>query len=235
MKRQLELSNEFRTLATPEKAERARSFFKTGVGEYSENDYFLGVRVPEVRSFAKSHDAEFSDTILEYFMASQWHEERMLALLVWVQRFAKGSESVREMILNSYVSKLEYVNNWDLVDISAPVIVGGYLQTHERGLLYTLAESENLWHRRVAVVATLTLIRAGDCMDILQLSEHLMADSHDLMHKAIGWMLREVGKKDVGVLRGFLEKHYSSMPRTMLRYAIEKFPEEERKAWLKKI
>lgn len=226
------LIREFRALATPEKAERARSFFKTAPGEYSAHDQFLGIRIPEIRAFSKKHDAQLNHDILLQLLHSKWHEERLLTLLTWVSRYARGGSPVQESIFELYLKHKDSVNNWDLVDLSAPPIVGAHLLSRDRARLYSLSQSDNLWHRRIAMVSTLTFIRANQLDDTLALAEILRHDSHDLMHKAVGWMLRELGKKDVSRLKAFLDTHKATLPRTLLRYAIEKFPPEVRKAYL---
>lgn len=200
-------------------------FFKTGKGEYGEGDKFIGVTVPNVRIVAR----KFKDCamgIVGQLLCSPWHECRLCALLILREKFVKNPHEVVEF----YLSHTSGINNWDLVDLSAPYILGSYLvENPNREILYTLAASPLMWENRIAIVSTLMLIRNNQFEDTLKLAEILMPHKHDLMHKSIGWMLREVGKKDVEVLRGFLVKHCKSMPRTMLRYALEKFPPEQRR------
>ena len=223
-------------MASPEREAVTRSFFKTGPGEYSEGDKFLGIRIPNLRALVKkSDDLSLSESLT--LLRSEWHEERFMALLLMERRFERASnndskDAVREEIVTAYLANTRWVNNWDLVDASAPSILGEWLLTRERSVLEKLVLSENLWERRIAIVSTLTLIRAGEFRDALLLTERLLGDRKDLMHKACGWMLREVGKKDREVLILFLGKHARGMPRTMLRYAIERFPEGERRHWL---
>jgi 3-methyladenine DNA glycosylase AlkD len=223
-----------RQFASKEKARLLQGFFKTGPGQYGEGDKFLGVMVPNIRRTVK----EFSDAPLPEvlkLLRSSFHEERVLALLMLVHKFEKGDDDARKRIYALYLKNRSYINNWDLVDLSAPKIVGPYLDGGSRSLLYRFVRSKNLWERRIAILATFPYIRKGDFVDALALSETLLADVEDLMHKAVGWMLREVGKKDVAVLEGFLRKHHRRMPRTALRYAIERFPEAKRKMYLKGI
>jgi 3-methyladenine DNA glycosylase AlkD len=223
-----------RRFASKEKARVLQGFFKTGPGQYGEGDKFLGVVVPDVRRTVK----EFADAPLPEvlkLLRSTFHEERLFALLLLVHRFEKGDDGVRKRIYALYRKNTKYINNWDLVDLSAPKIVGPWLGNGSRSLLYRFVRSRNLWERRIAILATFPYIRKGDFVDALALAETLLADDHDLMHKAVGWMLREVGKKDVAVLEGFLRKHNGRMPRTALRYAIERFPEAKRKKYLKGI
>lgn len=234
----------------PVKREYLPRFFKTGKGQYGEGDKFLGVVVPNTRRVAKLYkDVPFG--VMAELLQSEWHECRLCALLMLVERFKKSDENGRKSIYEFYLSQTARINNWDLVDLSAPGIVGEYLKDKSRDILYRLAESPLLWEQRIAVVSTLTLVRNGDFIDILRLSEYFLLQKpqpsvprkgkrvptstlHDLLQKAIGWLLREMGKRDKDLLVQFLEKHGKTMPRTMLRYAIEKFPEEERKEFMKR-
>lgn len=211
----------------------SQSFFKTGKGEYAEGDIFIGITVPEVRKCIRN----FTELPLKDFITllqSKIHEERLAALLLLVCRFERGTTAEQEWIFQQYLSHTTWINNWDLVDTSAPQIVGGYLLTRKRDLLLKLIASTNLWERRIAMVSTLHFIRAQETTWTIRLAEQLLDDSHDLMHKAAGWMLREMGKRNLSTLQGFLEEYAHCMPRTMLRYAIEKFPESERRAFLRK-
>lgn len=217
----------------PMKKEILPRFFKTGKGEYGEGDKFLGVAVPNVRRVAKLHKDESFEVTAE-LLQSEWHECRLCALLMLVTQFKKSGENEQKRIYDFYLAHTSRINNWDLVDLSAPFIVGEYMKTHPRKDLYRLADSPSLWEQRIAVVSTLSLIRMHDYSDILSLSERLLYTRHDLMQKAIGWMLREMGKRDSGLLVQFLEKHRREMPRTMLRYAIEKFPEEQRREFMQR-
>ncbi len=221
-----------RTFATKEKAAGLKRFFKTDPGQYGAGDKFLGVMVPDIRQAVK----EFRETpLLEVtkLLRSPWHEERLCALLLLVDRFAHGDEAARKKVYSLYLRNTRSINNWDLVDLSAPRIVGPFLDGGSRAILYRFVRSKDLWERRIAILATFHFIRKGDFSDALALAEMLLADEHDLMHKAVGWMLREVGKKDAAVLEGFLREHHQRMPRTSLRYAIERFPEAKRKRYLK--
>jgi 3-methyladenine DNA glycosylase AlkD len=208
-----------------------QGFFKTGPGEYGEGDRFLGIRVPEVRRLAR----DFRDLPIEELdrlLQSEWHEARLMALVLLVRAYDRGDGAVRQRVYDLYLARLAHVNNWDLVDASAPHIVGRHLETRQRGPLARLARGATVWERRVAIVATLHLIRTGDFGETLGIAEMLLDDPHDLIHKATGWMLREVGKREQSVLEGFLTRHYPRMPRTMLRYAIERLPPERRRAYL---
>ncbi|MDO8556115.1 MAG: DNA alkylation repair protein [Nanoarchaeota archaeon] len=222
-----------RAVVIPGKKDILQGFFKTGEGEYGAGDVFLGVMVPDVRRIAQ----QFRDvplSVIKELLYSRIHEERVLALMIINLQFSRASPLVRKQLFSFYCKHRGQVNNWDLVDGSAPSIVGAYLLDKDRSLLYRLVKSKSLWDRRIAMVATLTFIRIGQFDDTLKLSELLLDDKHDLLHKASGWMLREVGKKDVVVLKGFLNKHAVHMPRTMLRYAIERLSEKERLLYLKK-
>ncbi|WP_321519646.1 DNA alkylation repair protein [uncultured Bacteroides sp.] len=208
-------------------------FFKTGKGQYGEGDLFLGIVVPNIRLVAKKfRGAPFDEIAI--LLDSEYHECRMCALLMLVERFKKSNDEERGRIYHFYLSKAKRVNNWDLVDLSAPYIVGEYLKCRSREDLYKLAYSSILWEQRIAVVATATLIRNNDFIDVIKLSEQLLHHPHDLMHKAIGWMLREMGKRDKDLLVQFLDKYNTEMPRTMLRYSIEKLTDEERKHFMKR-
>jgi 3-methyladenine DNA glycosylase AlkD len=220
-----------RDCANDRDAAISQRFFKTGPGDYGEGDVFLGVRVPATRKVARQADGlSFAD--VRNLLHSKFHEERLLALLILVHRFERGDGQTRQCIFDLYLRETKFINNWDMVDLSAPNIVGNWLLARPRGLLKELAGSKNLWERRIAMLATFAFIRAGQFEDTFRLCRRLLGDSHGLMHKACGWMLREVGKRDVVVLEKFLQAHAGEMPRTMLRYAIERFPERKRKAWL---
>lgn len=202
-------------------------FFKTGKGQYGEGDVFIGVTVPQSRQVAVRH-AGISLEDVKGLLYSKIHEERLVVLLILVQKSKADPEGVAQF----YISNMSQVNNWDLVDLSAPRILGAYLEGRDRSILYRLAASGKLWERRIAIIATQHFIRKGDFVDALKISEMLLEDSHDLMHKAVGWMLREVGKRDLAAEDAFLQKHRKKMPRTALRYAIERFPEEKRRAYM---
>ena len=225
------LKNELRRRICPGHAETLAWFFKTGPGEYGAGDRFLGIRVPEIRAVSKMDDGE-SD--IRGLLGSEWHEERLLALLILVRRFERGDAQVKKAVYDFYLTETRWINNWDLVDLSAYKIIGAWLLGRSRAPLRKLASSNSLWERRIAVVSTYAFIRAGDLKETFFLSKKLFDDPEDLIHKACGWMLREAGKRGVGELERFLEAHRLSMPRTMLRYAIEKFPEGRRKQFLAK-
>lgn len=217
-----------RAEADEEKRLSLPHFFKTGKGEYGEGDIFLGVVVPKVRKIAKKH--RFAQPPeLHRLLMSEYHEARMCALLIMVEKCARQDEVMRKEMLDLYLAHTSRVNNWDLVDLSAPAIVGEYLMDKPRDLLYKLAKSHLLWENRIAVVATWALIRHNDLDDIYALSMKMMNHKHDLMQKATGWMLREAGKRDPIRLYKFIDNHRMEMPRTMLRYAVEKFSAEERR------
>ena len=229
-----QILSEMQALGTPEKAAHLSKFFKTGKGEYGEGDRFLGIPVPGTRRVAKAHlDTPFED--LHTLLESPWHEIRLCALLILVERFKrkKTTEAERESIYHFYLQHTKRCNNWDLVDLSCPTLVGGYLLNRaDRSVLYRLAESACLWEQRIAMVSTYTFIYHKQFDDAIRLAQHFMTHRHDLMHKAVGWMLREIGKRNRPVLSAFLEEYASQLPRTALRYAIEHYPEAERKRYL---
>src|SRR5690606_25895446 len=218
--------------SNPEQAKILQRFFKTGKGEYGEGDIFAGIKVPVQRKIARENR---NATIKELYdlLHSPVHEERLIALFILIDKFSKADETHREQIYNFYMKNRKGINNWDLVDLSAPLIAGAFLYDKARTILYEVAESENIWERRIAILSTFYFIRKNDFKDTLAISEILLNDKHDLIHKAVGWMLRETGKRNLKVEESFLKKHYKKMPRTMLRYAIEKFPEEIRQNNLK--
>ena len=220
-----------RQSARAQDASFLQRFFKTGPGEYGAGDLFLGVRVPAIRQVARRSDG-LSLAQVSVLLGSRLHEERLLALLIMVRRFERGDAVIRERVFRLYLRRLRFINNWDLVDLSAPNIVGAWLLERPRRLLLELARSRVLWHRRVAVLATLTFIRRDQFQDTLRLCRQLLPDNQDLIHKACGWMLREVGKRNRCALKKFLQAQAGGMPRTMLRYAIERLPGAERQFWL---
>lgn len=222
---------EFRRQGSAEDAAQAMRYFKTGKGEYGEGDHFLGIRVPVTRKFARQLKGESLDQ-LEKILHSGFHEERLLALLTMVEQFARADEKTQKRIYQTYLRNTAYVNNWDLVDSSSHKIVGEWLFSRERKTLFRLARSKSLWDRRIAIMATLAFIKRDDFEDTFKLSEVLLNDKEDLIHKATGWMLREVGNRDKTAEEQFLNKYAGQMPRTMLRYAIEKFPKAERKYYM---
>jgi 3-methyladenine DNA glycosylase AlkD len=226
------VQKKLQALANPKVRDIALRFFKTGPGEYGEGDRFLGIKVPVLRKVA----AEFRDLSLaetKKLLASPFHEDRFTALVILSLQFKRGDEAAKEKIYRLYIGGARWINNWDLVDVSAPLLFGSYLEDKDRTPLYKMAKSKNLWERRMAMIATLWFIRKKDFIDALGISETLVASPEDLLHKAVGWMLREIGKKDRQVEELFLARHYRTMPRTMLRYAIEHFPEARRQAYLK--
>lgn len=213
-------------------AKNLQWFFKTGPGEYGEGDKFLGLKVPVIRKIANANtDLTFTD--LQKLLNSKYHEERLAALLILVKKFPKSSEEDKEKIYRFYLDNLPNINNWDLIDLSAPHITGEYLLTRDKKILFKLAGSGNLWKKRVAVLTTFRFIKEMKFETSLKICLILLHDEHDLIHKAVGWMLREIGKRDIVIEEKFLKTHYKTMPRTMLRYAIEKFPERKRQAYLK--
>lgn len=220
------------SLANPEIAQHSQHFFKTGEGEYGYGDIFLGIRVPIIRKAVK----KFKDApldVIEELLKSKYHEIRLFALLSLVLRFSKTTLKKQEEIYHIYLNNTQYINNWDLVDSSAHYIVGDYLLLRDKTILYDLSLSDSLWERRIAIMSTFYFIKKNQFEDALNIAERLLSDKEDLIHKAVGWMLREIGKRDMGVEVKFLNKHYKTMPRTMLRYAIEKFDEDERQKYLK--
>jgi 3-methyladenine DNA glycosylase AlkD len=225
------LRRRLRVHADPALVHVLQRFFKTGRGEYGEGDVFIGVKVPAVRAVARAGRGAAHDEILA-LLRSRVHEERLLALVLLVDLFRHGDEDVRRRVYIAYLAHSRYVNNWDLVDVSAPPILGGWLEGRSRRPLVRLARSRVVWERRMAILATFHFIKRGEVDETLRIAEILLKDEHDLIHKAVGWMLREVGKRDPDAARRFLDRHARSMPRTMLRYAIERFTPAERKRYL---
>lgn len=218
--------------ANEKKVSIVRRFFKTGPGEYAEGDQFIGITVPELRKLAGTFQG-LSLKNCERLLNSVIHEERLLALIILMSLFKKSDASCRQQIYRLYLRNVYQINHWDLVDLSAPSIVGATLENKSRSILYTLAKSKHLWKRRIAILSTLYFIRKGDFKDALKISAQLLDDKEDLIHKAAGWMLREIGKRNLAVEEQFLNNHYRRMPRTMLRYAIERFSEAKRRAYLR--
>lgn len=229
-----QIIKELKELATKEKRMFLPRFFKTGKGQYGERDRFLGVVVPDIRKVAKAHAKETTEKDIIVLMSSPYHEVRLCALLILSQKFIKAETIERKEIYDFYLKRTGSINNWDLVDLSAPYIIGTYLLDKPRDILYKLADSKLLWDNRIAIVATLTFIRNNDIDETFALSLKLMRHPHDLIHKAVGWMLREAGKRDQHRLFTFVDEHRAEMPRTMLRYSIEKFSPEERKYLMRK-
>ena len=224
----MQIIKDLKEVADEKLAKNYARFFKTGKGEYGEGDKFLGMRVGTIRKIAKKHK-EISFDDLEKLFEGEYHEYRLAAIFILKHKYKEDPKKVVEMNLKN----LKYVNNWDLVDLSAPKILGRWLLDKDRKILYKLAKSKDLWEKRVAILSCFTFIREKDYDDALKISEILLNDSHDLIHKAVGWMLREIGNRDLGVEEKFLKKYYNQMPRTMLRYAIEKFEESKRLDYLK--
>lgn len=227
-----EIRSEMKRLGDPEIAAHSQRFFKTGPGQYGQGDRFLGIRVPVTRKVAR-RCSDLSLRQITSLLHSRFHEERLLALLILVRQFTRGDVVQQRRIFELYLDNTEYINNWDLVDSSAHLIVGPWLQDRPRGLLRKLVRSDSLWERRIAMMSTFHFIRQDDFADALVIAGMLVGDGHDLIHKAVGWMLREIGNRDVAVEEEFLQTYYREMPRTMLRYAIEKFPEELRLGYLR--
>ncbi len=231
MSRLNSLKKEIRKFANPTKAKILQRFFKTGKGDYGQGDIFLGLMVPQSRKLAKRFKV-LAITDVKKLLKSKIHEERLIALFVLIYQYQTGGEQSKKDIYNLYLKSAKYINNWDLVDLSAPKIVGDFLLNRSRKVLYKLAKSENLWKRRIAILATYTFIKQGQLKDTLAISKILLDDNYDLIHKAVGWMLRETGKKNLQEEENFLKNHYKHMPRTALRYAIERFPPKKRLAYL---
>lgn len=225
------LQRDLNIVADKKKAKILARFFKTGDGDYGQGDIFLGIVVPQSRQIArKYHDLKVGHIAI--LLKSKYHEERLVALLILVDQFNNGSQIDKKKIFDFYLKNTGYINNWDLVDLTADKIVGDYLFDKQKSILYRLARSKNLWERRIAIVATYFFIKNDDFFETLKVAKTLLSDRHDLLHKAVGWMLREVGKKDQGLLEKFLRENYKDIPRTTLRYAIERFPEKLRRAYL---
>ena len=224
---------EIRALAEKEIAQHSLRFFKTGKGEYGYGDIFLGVRAPKIRLIAKKHiDISIAD--MKTLIQSKYHEERLLGLIILVNKYSKNRDKkTRNQLYKIYVSSFKYINNWDLVDVTCPHVIGKHLMDKDRSILYAWAKTEDLWTKRIAIVSTHCFIRKNELKDTFKIAEILLHDTHDLIHKAVGWMLREAGKRDIEKEEDFLKKHYRTMPRTMLRYAIERFPEPKRQKYLK--
>ncbi len=220
-----------RDLADVDIATHSKRFFKSGKGEYGEGDRFLGIRVPVVRKQVRNFRDAPESAVLA-LLRSPYHEERLFAVLLFVDQYKRGDENHRARIYECYMANRAFVNNWDIVDSSAHLIVGPELEHGDRWVLRKLAASDNLWDRRIAMMATYHYIRKNDFADALRIARQLRDDEHDLIHKVVGWMLREIGNRDRAVEEDYLQKHYQKMPRTMLRYAIEKLPETRRKAYL---
>jgi 3-methyladenine DNA glycosylase AlkD len=227
-----EARKRIKSLANEDVAKTQRWFFKTGKGEYGEGDKFAGLKVPVQRKIAKEFK-ELALSDLKKLLASKIHEERLIALLILVEKYSRSYENDKEKIYNFYLKNRKGINNWDLVDLSAPKIVGEHLVNKDRKVIFEFARSEDLWERRIAILSTLAFIKRDDFKTTFQIADILLNDKHDLIHKAVGWMLREIGKRNLKVEEEFLKLRYKDMPRTMLRYSIEKFSESKRKKYLK--
>lgn len=227
-----DIQKQLRRLADKAIAEHSQRFFKTAKGQYGEGDKFLGIRVPVLRKIARQH-REISVEEACRLLKSEFHEERLLALFLLVAIFNKADDENKRIIYELYLENTRFINNWDLVDCSAEHIVGAYLQQADKQPLYDLAVSKSLWERRISIMSTFHFIKHNDFADTLRIAETLLGDKEDLIHKAVGWMLREVGKRDAQAEEEFLKKYYRQMPRTMLRYAIERFPAAKRQKYLK--
>lgn len=227
-----EIQKKLQELGNKEKAKEHQGFFKTGQGEYGEGDVFIGATVPELRKLAKEYKA-IGPNEINQLLQSPIHEERLLSLFLLIHRYSKGNEPEKKRIYKLYLKNTKFINNWDLVDSSAGQIVGAFLFDKSKKPLYGLVKSNNLWERRISIISTFYFIKRNQFSDTLKISKILLSDKEDLIHKAVGWMLREIGKRNMSIEEDFLKKHYKNMPRTMLRYAIEKFPESKRQQYLK--
>ncbi len=227
-----EIQEELARLADAQHAALLQRFFKTGPGEYGEGDRFRGIRVPVLRKLARKY-RQLPLAAAADLLRSAFHEDRLLALFILIDHYYNGAGDARPAIHRLYLESTRFVNNWDLVDASAPHLVGHFLKDRSKATLTRLAASASLWERRIAILATFAFIKEGNFDESLRIAHLLLGDPEDLIHKAVGWMLREVGKRDLTVLEAFLRAHHQEMPRTMLRYAIEKFPETKRQGFLK--
>jgi 3-methyladenine DNA glycosylase AlkD len=226
------LRSKLQSMADPEKARVLQRFFKTGPGEYGEGDVFLGIRVPELRKLARENP-DLDENSLHTLLKSSIHEERMLSLLVLIQKYARGTDEERKRMYEFYLANTSFINNWDLADLSAEHVVGRFLSGASKRPLYQLAKSKSLWEGRIAILATFHYIKQYEFSETFKIAAILLVDKEDLIRKAVGWMLREAGKRDSAAEERFLKEHYRKMPRTMLRYAIERFPEEKRRRYLR--
>jgi 3-methyladenine DNA glycosylase AlkD len=226
------IQRKLQELESRKKAKVLQRFFKTGPGEYGEGDVFIGVKVPELRKLAKEYQ-KITVKEVKQLLRSAIHEERLLALFILVRKYSKGNEAEKKRIYELYLKNTQFINSWDLVDSSAHHIIGAFLVDKSKEPLYSLAKSMNLWERRISIISTFYFIKHDKYTETLKISEILLTDEQDLIHKAVGWMLREIGKRHMPTEEKFLRKHYKRMPRTMLRYAIEKFPEDKRQRYLK--
>ena len=226
------LIKELQEFADEKQAKNLQRFFKTEKGQYGEGDIFIGLKVPYTRRISKKY-VNLNLPNIQKLLDSKIHEHRLAGLFILIDKFKKSDEENKGNIFNFYLKNTKNINNWDLVDLSAPNIVGNFLIDKDKGILYKLAESKYLWEKRISILACFSFIRKEEFNDALRISEILLKDEHDLIHKAVGWMLKEIGKKDEKVLEDFLKKHYFEIPRTALRYSIEKFEESKRKKFLR--
>jgi len=227
-----EIQKSLRSSGDKKIAEHSQKFFKTAKGEYGEGDKFLGIRVPIIRKLTSKYKNISLNTV-KSLLQSKYHEERLFALIMLVEKFNKGSSEEKNKIFNLYLKNTKYINNWDLVDCSALYIVGRFIEDRDKKTIFDLARSDNLWERRISIISTFYIIKKNKFTLTFKIAEILKNDKEDLIHKAVGWMLREVGKRNLGKEKAFLKKYYKEIPRTMLRYAIEKFPNKERKKYLR--
>ncbi len=226
------LRGDLEKLSNKYQAKILQRFFKTGKGEYGEGDIFLGIKVPIQRKVAKKYNLKLSE--IKELLNSKIHDHRMVALFILIDKFKKGNEKEKNEIFGFYLNNTKNINNWDLVDLSARDIIGEFLLDKDRKIIYKLAKSDALWEKRISIISTYAFIRKNDFKDTLKISGLLLKDKHDLIHKAVGWMLREVGKRNQDVEEEFLKKYYKEMPRTMLRYAIERFSDEKKRIYMKR-
>jgi len=226
------IQKKLQQLGSKDKAKVLQRFFKTGPGEYGEGDVFIGVRVPDLRKLSKKYQDITIKEVMQ-LLRSTIHEERFFSLLILISKYSKGNEAVKKRIYELYLHNTQFINSWDLVDGSAPHIIGTFLTDKSKEPIYRLAKSDNLWERRIAILSTFHFIKHDKYAETLTISKILLSDEQDLIHKAVGWMLREIGKRHMLTEEIFLKKHYKKMPRTMLRYAIEKFPESKRQKYLR--
>lgn len=227
------LKQDMEKLASKERAKVNSGFFKIGKREYGYGDIFLGLTVPDTRKMAKKYynlELKYAKQLLK----SKVHEHRLIALLILIEKFNQASEKDKKEIINFYLNHTNYINNWDLVDLSADKLLGNYLLDKNKNVLYKLSRSSSLWEKRISIISTFAFIKKNKFQDTLNISKILLDDEHDLIHKAVGWMLREIGKRNQNVEEEFLKKHYKNMPRTMLRYSIERFSKEKQKYYLRK-
>ncbi len=230
----MKISSKLRSIADSKKAKILQSFFKTKKGEYGEGDLFLGIPVPRQRELVNAHWKTTNIIEIKKLLYSRFHEERLTALLILIKKYDISEKESKKSLIKFYLDNLSQVNNWDLVDLSAPNLLGNFLLDKTKKILYKLVISKNLWERRIAIVSTIYFIRKDKFEDTLKISKLLLKDKEDLIHKAVGWMLREVGKRDISLLREFLDENKKNMPRTSLRYAIERMSLIERQRYLSK-